>query len=175
MTTGRINQVAFLEFPRGRPRPEPDRPRRSSEATERPADAKGPEHRCPTTPPAAAPARRPSIRSSHRSPNVPHPKHRAIAARPVPVRPLSAATGRSARRALGSAPRRLGSANADGDVRSQPVPSRPVRSTANPSPRAQAPKRRLTATKMKPLGTTRFAARAGIPRSQTSPTPLMRR
>lgn len=46
MTTGRINQVAFLDFPRGRPKSpkRPGRPRRSSEATERPTDAMGAGH-----------------------------------------------------------------------------------------------------------------------------------
>lgn len=187
MTTGRINQVAFLDFPRGRPKSpkRPGRPRRSSEATERPTDARAAGHIAARRP--LPPLRPHVVRQFFRapvasttdvacSPHVPHPKPRAFAPRPVPVRPFfSGATGRTARRALRSAPRRRSSATADRVVRSQPIPSRPVRNTANPSPRAQGRKRRLTATNLKRLGTTRIAARAGIPRSQTSPTPLTRR
>lgn len=68
MTTGRINQVAFLEFPRGRPRPQKAGPPpsfvRGDRADHRREARRA--YRCPTAPPAAAPARRPSIFSSTR-------------------------------------------------------------------------------------------------------------
>lgn len=182
MTTGRINQVAFLGSfegtPAARSRPASLRPADRSHG--RPSSVRG-ERRPPVacydrTPTRAlvslksrqGPPRRPRapdtfrIQNTARSPRDPGPN--------APFRRRWA----GARGALSGSPRAAGAAR-DESRRSWATDSFSLGTQhRQPVTRAQGRPRRLRATPMKRLARTPIAARAGIPRPQTSPTPLTR-